>query len=84
LARAEAETSRVRKKFFLALLDPKGTVAGEEARYDKHMAAIKEHSTKYQTLIARISMRLNIDLSKCAFDTETGAVHLPDSAMGGK
>jgi len=29
-------------------------------------------------------MRLNLDLSKCAFDTETGVVHVPDSAKGSK
>lgn len=83
-ARAEAETSRVRKKYFLALLDSKGIVTKEEKRQEKHEADAREFAKKHQLLMARISMRLNLDLSKCAFDTETGVVHVPDSAKGSK
>lgn len=83
-ARAEAETSRIRKKYFLALLDPKGTVAAEEKRLASHMETAREYARKHETLMARVSMRLNLDLSKCAFDTETGVVHVPDSAKGSK
>jgi hypothetical protein len=81
-ARAEAETCRLRKKYFLALLDPKGTVEAEEKRYNSWLNDAKEFARKHETLMARISMRLNLDLSKCAFDTETGVVMVPDSAKG--
>lgn len=81
-ARAEAETCRLRKKYFLALLDPKGTVEAEEKRYNLWLSETKEFARKHETLMARISMRLNLDLSKCAFDTETGVVMVPDSAKG--
>ena len=81
-ARAEAETCRLRKKYFLALLDPKGTVESEEKRHNSWLNDAKEFARKHETLMARISMRLNLDLSKCAFDTETGVVMVPDSAKG--
>ena len=83
-ARAEAETSRIRKKYFLALLDSKGVVTKEEKRQERSEADAREFAKKHQLLMARISMRLNLDLSKCAFDTETGVVHVPDSAKGSK
>jgi hypothetical protein len=81
-ARAEAETCRLRKKYFLALLDPKGTVEAEEKRQNSWLSEAKEFALKHETLMARISMRLNLDLSKCAFDTDTGVVMVPDSAKG--
>lgn len=83
-ARAEAETSRIRKKYFLALLDSKGVITKEEKRQEKHEAEARDFAKKHQLLMARISMRLNLDLSKCAFDTETGVIHVPDSAKGSK
>jgi len=83
-ARAEAETNRIRKKYFLALLDSKGIVTKEEKSQERHEADAREFAKKHQLLMARISMRLNLDLSKCAFDTETGVVHVPDSAKGSK
>lgn len=83
-ARAEAETCRMRKKWILALLDPKGTVEAEEKRYERWLAEAKAYAGKYETMKARASMRLGIDLSKCGFDTDTGVVVPPDSAKGKK
>lgn len=79
-ARAEAETCRIRKKWMLALLDPKGTVEAEEKRMEKWQKAMRSDSQQYETLKARISMRLNVDISKCGFDPETGVVVSPDSS----
>lgn len=79
---AEAEASRMRKKWILALLDPKGTVEAEEKRTEKHKAEAKDFFQKYETIKARVSMRLNLDLGKCGFDAETGVIQLPDSAKG--
>ena len=83
-AKAEAETCRRRRKWILSLLDPKGTVETEEARRDKWLTETANIGKKYEAMLARASMRLNLDLSKCSFDTETGLVIPPDSAKGRK
>jgi hypothetical protein len=83
-AKAEAETARIRKKWILALLDPKGTVEAEEKRIQKWLDASKEYFKKYELTKAHASMRLGIDLNKCGFDPETGTVVFPDSAKGKK
>lgn len=82
-ARAESETCRLRKKWLLALLDPKGTVEAEEKRQEKWQRAMRAHAQQYETLKARVSMRLNIDLNKCGFDPETGVVVPPDPSATG-
>lgn len=83
-ARAEAETCRLRKKYFLALLDAKGTVEAEEKRQAKHLAKAKEWAKKHEIVIAHISMRLGVDLKDCGFDPETGVVVPDPSAKGTK
>ena len=83
-AQADAETSRIRKKYFLAILDPKGTVEAEEKRQEKHLQKAKEWAKKHELLIAHISMRLGVDLKKCGFDPETGVVVPDPSAKGTK
>jgi hypothetical protein len=83
-ARAEAETCRMRKKWILALLDPKGTVDAEEKRQEKWIGEAKSFAAKYEAVKARASMRLGIDLNQCGFDTDTGVVVPPDSAKGKK
>ena len=83
-ARAEAETCRMRRKWILALLDPKGTVEAEEKRQEKWVTEAKSFAAKYEAVKARASMRLGIDLNQCGFDTDTGVVVPPDSAKGKK
>ena len=83
-AKAEAETCRMRKKWILALLDHKGSVEAEEKRQAKYLEEAKGVSKKYEAVLARASMRLNLDLSRCGFDAETGLVVPPDSATGKK
>lgn len=83
-ARADAESCRIRKKYFLALLDPKGSVAKEEERQEEHLKKAREWAKKHEIVIAHISMRLGLDLKECAFDPETGVVVPPDSATGSK
>lgn len=76
-SRAESETCRLRKKWMLALLDPKGTVEAEEKRQERWAKEARDNAQKYETLKARISMRLNVDLNKAGFDPETGLVVTP-------
>lgn len=83
-ARAEAETSRIRKKYILSILDKKGLVESEEKNQEKHIEKSKDWAKRHEMLIAQISIRLNIDLKTCAFDTDTGLVVPPDSATGRK
>ena len=83
-AKAEAETCRVRKKWILALLDPKGTVTKEEERMDKWSATSRDNFKKYENAKSHISMRLRIDLNQCGFDTETGLVVPPEPSAKGK
>lgn len=83
-SRAEAETCRMRKKWILSLLDPKGTVEAEEQRQEKWLASAREFAKKYELAKAHASMRLGLDLDKCGFDPETGLVVPPDSATGSK
>lgn len=83
-ARAEAETCRLRKKYFLALLDPKGTVEAEEKRQEKHLEKAREWAKKHELVIAHISMRLGVDLTECGFDPETGLVVVPQKSAKGQ
>lgn len=83
-ARADAETCRIRKKYFLALLDPKGTVLKEEERQEEHLKKAREFAKKHEIVIAHISMRLGVDLKECGFDPETGVVVVPEKSAKGR
>jgi hypothetical protein len=80
-AAAEAETARMRKKWILALIDPKGTVAAEEERVEKWKNEARTFYSRYELVKERASKRLGIDLKDCGFDPETGLV-VPNSAKG--
>lgn len=80
LAKAEAEAQRMKKKWLLALLDPKGHVDATEKEQEKALGKAKEAAKKYELARAHVSMRLNIDLSTCGFDPDTGVVVFDNSS----
>ncbi len=73
-AQSEAEASKFRRLYILALLDPKGRVLAEEKTGAAAAQAVKDASAKYVGTLQRASKRLGLDLSKCSFDADTGQV----------
>lgn len=74
---AEKETARLRRLYYLALIDPKGTILAEEKRLAQKEAAVREAQARFAALRARIGGRLQVDLNKCGLDVETGEVVMP-------
>ena len=73
-AMAEKEAARLRRLYYLALIDPKGTVLAEEKRLGQKEIALREAQALFTALRARIGDRLKVDLNKCGLDVETGEV----------
>lgn len=73
-AKSEAEASKFRRLYILALLDPKGRVLAEEKTGKAADEAVKDATAKYVGTLQRASKRLGMDLSKCSFDADTGQV----------
>ena len=80
-AQQQIETSKFRRLYILALLDPKGRIAAEEKARDAAAASLVESRKRYEAVRNLAGKRLNLDLSKCSFDADTGVV-IPDSARG--
>lgn len=73
-AQSEVEASKFRRLYILAMLDPKGRVLAEEKSGKAADAAVKDAQAKYLGTLQRASKRLQMDLSKCSFDADTGQV----------
>jgi hypothetical protein len=80
-AAKEIEASKFRRLYILALLDPKGRVAAEDKARETAMRNMTESRKRYESVRNLASKRLNLDLSRCSFDADTGVV-IPDSARG--
>jgi hypothetical protein len=78
-ALAEKEAARLRRLYFLALIDPKGTVLAEEKNLGQKERALREAQAKFAALRERVGKRLNLDMSKAGIDVETGEVMVPSA-----
>lgn len=80
-AQQQIETSKFRRLYILALLDPKGRIAAEDKNRDDALSSMSGARKRYEQVRNNASRRLNLDLAKCSFDADTGVV-IPDSARG--
>jgi hypothetical protein len=71
---AETETARLRRLYYLALLDPKGTILAEEKRLGEKELSLREAQAKFTAIRSRIGSRLKVDMNKVGLDVETGEV----------
>jgi hypothetical protein len=79
-ATAEKESVRLRRLYYLALLDPKGTILAEEKRLAEKDRALREAQAKFSVLRERAGKRLGVDMNKAGVDVETGEVVVVPSA----
>jgi hypothetical protein len=76
-ATAEKETARIRRLYFLALLDPKGTILAEEKKMAKKDSELKSAKDKFALIRLRLGHKLKVDFNKVGIDPETGEIVLP-------
>lgn len=79
-ALAEKDAARLRRLYFLALLDPKGTVLAQDKKLAEKEALLREAQNRFKTLRAKVGNRLGVDMSKAGIDVETGEVMVAPSA----